>query len=67
MNNDYPYYNLIYKVNKKQIKEKVKEFKPNIITTKFLDAKQYKKNNFYLFKHHDLFTEQHYFIYDKIN
>jgi 16S rRNA G966 N2-methylase RsmD len=46
MNNDYPYYNLIYKVNKKQIKEKVKEFKPNIITTKFLDAKQYKKKYF---------------------
>jgi hypothetical protein len=44
MNDEYPYYNLIYKLNKKDIKELIKEFKPNIITTKFLDAKNIKKN-----------------------
>ena len=38
---EYPYYNLIYKINKKRIKNIVKDFKPTIITTKFLDAYKY--------------------------
>lgn len=46
MNDEYPYYNLIYKLNKKHIKEIIKNFKPNIITTKFLDAKKYNKKYF---------------------
>ena len=44
--NNYPYYNLVYKLDKKNIKKIVKEFKPKIITTKFLDAQKYNKKYF---------------------
>jgi len=43
---EYPYYNLIYKLNKKHIKKIVKEFTPNIVTKKFLDAQKYKDKYF---------------------
>ena len=44
--NNYPYYNLIYKLDKKNIKKIVKDFKPKIITSKFLDAQKYNNKYF---------------------
>jgi len=46
MNYEYPYYNLIYKLNKKHIKKIVKEFIPNIITKKILNALNYENKYF---------------------
>jgi hypothetical protein len=43
---EYPYYNLIYKIEKKKIRKLVKNFKPEIVTTKFLNAQKYENNHF---------------------